>query len=265
MEEPVRQGKGALRTLPMVRKDDLDPPSDSDEDEAVVGLEMSDSEAPSTTSSSTSSSKHSSVVVAPEYDGDDELHIVPKLYQSPSNFFFSPATTTTCVLSLGSYSECFMRTDLLEPLETRAISETLLENIKHHMKFKGYLRPLAVHFRMHAAKRRPEIESIIIRRLHEVGHFRYRLAMSTIVKDCCWGIICLLLSFLLLYFCGHVDELWENTVMRIFALQILAVSMWYLNWQGFDFLVYIQRSHWGALKFFRAFRVAEIVFVDQKK
>jgi len=37
----------------------------------------------------------------------------------------------------------------------------------------------------------------------------------------------------------------------------------YFNWQGFDFLFYIQRSHWGALKFFRTLRYADIHFFDK--
>ena len=173
-----------------------------------------------------------------------------------------PAEVTICVMALSSYSECFMRTDSAEPVATRSLSEAMLETIKHHMKVKGYSRPLAVRFKLPAAKRRPDIEDVIIQRIAETAHVRYHLAITTIIKDIAWGMASLIFSYLVLFLCGHVDEYITVGFQRIFWLYIIAVSLWWINWQGFDYLFYVQRSHWGALKFFKALRFSRVTFVD---
>jgi len=225
-DEVPSHGKGAIRTLPIIRKEDLDRLSSSDSGDELTGLEMP-SEAPRAPDIVAASSFQP--LLYEETEADLLAPVAPVSYQQGGKVFFLNKSATTCVISLSHYGEAFMRTDLLEPIETRAVSETMLESIKHHMKVKGYLRPLTLHLRVPAARRRPEIEQVLAQRLRDVAEYRFRLAISTIIKDVCIGITYLVVSFLLLWLSGHMVAVYSDSIWNVvFFNQIVAVAMWYV-------------------------------------
>lgn len=161
-------------------------------------------------------------------------------------------------ISLDSYDDIFSDFDP-RSYSQRSLSEDFLTEAKRASRDKNYGK-LELRFMLPAERRRPDLEAVIKKRLHD--HFKRHHDMLErerweIIKK---GIMYTIIGVFLLLIDTIIYPFHNENFLTRFIYIIIEPAGWFTAWTGLDQIYYTSRENKTDLEFYKKMSKSEIKF-----
>lgn len=161
---------------------------------------------------------------------------------------------------LDSYDDIFSDFDS-RPVSERTVSDDFLTEVRKVCDEKSRQK---IHLKLSlpAARRNPETEKIIIKRLHL--HFRnnYALAAKDARQKNIKGVYFIIAGIILMLCASYISYLKVEKFFSHLLLILFEPAGWFFLWSGLDHIVYFSQSKKEDIGYYQKMAEGSIRFVD---